>query len=298
MAPKILILGAGGLVGSELVARSAARGFEPVGLTRADCDITLPESLTRAFAGQTFAAVVNCAAYNAVDRAEAEPEVARLVNAVAAGNVAAAARAVSTAILHYSTDFVFDGERETPYLETDPPNPLSAYARSKALGDAAVARENPRHFILRVGCLYGAHGKGFGSTLIPRFRAGERVRADGERRIQPTWAGAVTEETLALLEAARVRAAEDCRFGLFHAMCHGETTWAGFAVELARLGGFDPRLVDAVATRSLGAPAQRPRYAVLENRALQAIGLDRMPAWQAALQGYLAEALGPGGQSP
>ena len=123
--------------------------------------------------------------------------------------------------------------------------------------------------------------------MARRLRAGERVRADGERRVQPTWARAVVDQTLALLPSDR--------FGLYHAMCHGETSWADFAVELARLAGFDPRLVEAAATESFRAPAQRPRYAVLENRALGALGLDRMPSWQTALQAYL-ETLE--GQSP
>jgi len=240
MSSKILILGAGGLVGSELVLRGAARGFEVSGRSRAECDITRPESVGRALAGQPFEAVVNCAAYNAVDRAESEAEAANLVNGAGAGYVAAAASAAARKIIHYSTDFVFDGRRSSPYVETDPPNPLSAYGRSKALGDEAVRTGNPRHFILRVGCLYGARGQGFGSTLARRLRAGERVRADGERRVQPTWARAVADQTLALLPSKR--------FGLYHAMCHGETSWADFAVELARLAGFNPRLVEAVAT--------------------------------------------------
>ena len=283
MVSRLLILGAGGLVGSELITLSAAEGFVPSGLSHADCDITLPESLRRSLAMGPFTAVVNCAAYNAVDRAEAEPEAANLVNCAGAGYAAAAARASSLPFVHYSTDFVFDGRRGSPYLETDHPNPLSAYARSKAMGDEAVRRANPRHFILRVGCLYGSGGKGFGSTLVARLRAGQRVKADAERRLQPTWGRAVARQTLALLGSDR--------FGLYHAMCHGETTWADFAVELARLAGFDPRLVDPVSTDELRAPAQRPRYAVLENRALGALGLDRMPTWQVALQGYL-EGLG------
>ena len=147
-------------------------------------------------------------------------------------------------VLHYSTDFVFDGRGERPYTEQDQPNPLSSYGRSKAAGDEAVRRANPRHFILRVGCLYGRAGNGFGSTLLRRLRAGERIRADGERQVQPTWARRVALQTLAVVDTER--------FGLYHAMCHGQTTWAAFGRELARLAGLNPALIDPTPPRTSG----------------------------------------------
>lgn len=282
-APPLLVLGAGGLVGTELRRLLAQRETPHAARTHAECDITSADAVTRVVAETKAAIVINCAAYNAVDRAESEPERALQVNRDGAAQVARAAQVV----VHFSTDFVFDGRADRPYLETDEPHPLSAYARSKLAGDLAVRAGNPNHYLLRVGNLYGRAGKGFGSTLLARLRRGERIKADGERRVQPTWGHAVADQTLALV-AARAP------FGLYHAMCHGESTWAEFARELARQAGYDHALVEAVPFAALGAPADRPRYALLENRALAALvgGADRMPLWRDALSSYLMEELG------
>jgi len=275
------VLGAGGLVGGALVRRL---GASAIGRTRAECDITDERAVRGAIAESGARVVVNCAAWNAVDLAERETEAARRANVDGPAIVARA----SERVVHFSTDFVYDGQKLGPYVESDPPSPLSAYARSKADGDAAVIAANPRHLILRVGCLYGARGSNFGSRLLARLRAGERVRADGERRVQPTWVGALVEQFVAILP--REDGADPaCGFGLFHAMCGGDTTWADFARELARQAGCDPALVEAVPADALALPAARPRHAVLANRALAARGLDRMPHWRDALSAYLDE---------
>ena len=279
----ILVVGASGLVGSELEALLGARGVPVATRGHGQCDITRPAEVERAVRETQASVVVNCAAYNAVDRAEQEPELAMRVNADGAGNVAKAA----PAILHYSTDFVFDGAKQSPYVETDEPRPLAAYARSKSAGDAAVRAANPRHWILRVGNLYGRAGKGFASTLLLRLRRGERVRTDGERQVQPSWGKSVAEQTFAMVTGGAPH-------GLYHAMCHGHTTWADWSRELARLAGCNPELIEAVQYDELALPAKRPRYAVLENRALAALGpgADRMPHWRDALRGFLQEELG------
>ncbi len=284
MNERMLILGAGGLMGFEIQRVARDQGLDVVAYDRAACDITSEVQVRGAITAAAAGVVINCAAYNAVDRAEVDVDRALLANAQGAACVAAAAEQV----VHFSTDFVFDGRKDSPYVEADPPRPISAYGRSKAAGDEAVQRANPRHVLLRVGCLYGAKGKGFGSTLLTRLRAGEQVKADAERRVQPTWGRHVAEQTLAIIGAHR--------HGLYHVMCHGDTTWAEFARECARLAGLDPRLVEGVRTDALLAAAPRPRYAVLENRALAALGLDRMPSWQEALTGYLGESLQGGAQ--
>ncbi|HVV52062.1 MAG TPA: sugar nucleotide-binding protein, partial [Polyangia bacterium] len=160
----------------------------------------------------------NAAAYTDVDGAEAAPELAQAVNGQGAENVARAARAIGAAVVHYSTDFVFDGTLERPYDERDPPSPQGAYARSKVAGDARVAAATPRHFIVRVGCLYGRGGRNFPSTVVRRLRAGETLRADRDRRVSPTW----------VREPARVSAAlaRTAFYGLYHCTAQGETTWA------------------------------------------------------------------------
>jgi len=281
IATPVLVLGAGGLVGTELGRLLDERKLAHVALSRVECDITDAAAVARAVAGAGAQLVINCAAYNAVDRAETDAAAAFRVNRDGAANVARAAPVV----VHYSTDFVFDGRAGRPYVETDPPGPLSKYAESKAAGDQAVRAAQPRHFILRVGNLYGRAGRGFGSTLLCRLRRGERLRADAERRVQPSWGRAVAEQTLALAQTGA--------FGLYHAMCRGETTWADFARELARQAGFDPDLIEPVGFDALGVAADRPRYALLENRALGALGagVDCMPDWRDALTAYLEEEL-------
>jgi len=280
IAGPILILGADGLLGFEIRRLLGERGDAHAGRSHAECDITSADAVARAVHETEARVVINCAAYNAVDRAESEPEKALEVNRNGAVNVA---RAAPLAV-HYSTDFVFDGKSTRPYVETDEPRPLSAYARSKLAGDVSVRGANPQHYLLRVGNLYGRAGKGFGSTLLLRLRRGERIKADAERRVQPTWGRTVADQTLALVAAG-------VPFGLYHLMCHGETTWAEFARELALQAGYDASLVDSVAFAELHTPADRPRYAVLENRALAELGpgWDRMPHWREALSSYLYE---------
>jgi len=278
----ILVVGAQGLVGSELAKLLEARGVAWAGRSHADCDISRAADVQREVRQTSARVVINCAAYNAVDRAEQEEAIALAINRDGARNVAQAA----PALVHYSTDFVFDGVKKAPYVESDAPHPLGAYGRSKSAGDEAVRASNPRHWLLRVGNLYGRAGKGFASTLLARLRRGERVRTDGERQLQPTWGRAVAEQTFALVTG-------DAPHGLYHVMCHGQTTWADWSRELARLGGCNPDLIDAVSYDALTLAAARPRYSVLENRALAALGpgADRMPHWRDALVAYLEEEL-------
>jgi dTDP-4-dehydrorhamnose reductase len=276
---SVLVLGARGLVGTEVTLLLERRGVAVETPSRAECDLAIPEAALRVASRAALA--INCAALNAVDKIETDPALratADLVNARAPGHIARVARRA----VHFSSDFVFDGTKDTPYVEEDVPAPLSAYGETKLAGDRAVLA-CPGGVVVRTGCLFGRAGRGFTSSLLPRLRAGERVRADAERRVRPTWAGALAEQTLAIAESEHA--------GLFHAMCSGETTWAGFARELARLAGFDPRLVEATPTAALASPAARPNNAMLDNARLARLGLDRMPRWEYALEAWLREQL-------
>ena len=172
---RVVVLGARGTLGLALCEQLPASGWSVAeALGHTDCDIR-DEGALRALFDRVRPAV---AAYTDVDRAETEPELAAAVNAAGASAVARAAEAVGAAVVHYSTDFVFDGESERPYEETDPPSPQGSYARSKVAGDAAVTAASTRHFIVRVGCLYGRDGRNFPSTIVRRLRKGETVRGD------------------------------------------------------------------------------------------------------------------------
>ena len=287
-APVALVLGAGGLVGGALCDQLGRAGWRAVAAPRAVCDIR-DGAAARALCRETRPAVVfNAAAYTNVDGAEADPDLARAVNAGGAEAAALAADEAGATFVHYSTDFVFDGEQERPYDERDPPSPQGAYARSKAEGDARVAAATPRHFIVRVGCVYGRGGRNFPSTLVRRLRAGEALRVDAERRVSPTWVREVAAVSIAL--------AATSHFGLYHCTAHGETTWADFARAIAGELRLPQARIQPVSDASLALAARRPRRAVLDKRMLRLRGLDGLLSpWDQALRAYVAEETGSEG---
>jgi dTDP-4-dehydrorhamnose reductase len=277
-----VVLGARGLLGTALGERLPAAGWRvAAAVGHADCDIS-DERAVRALLEATRPDVVfNAAAYTDVDGAESEPAIAEAVNAAGAENVARAAAAVGAAVVHYSTDFVFDGELERPYGEDDPPAPQGRYAASKAAGDARVAAAAERHFILRVGCLYGRGGRNFPSTIVRRLRAGETIRAHNDRLGSPTWVREVADVSAALARTAH--------HGLYHCTAQGETTWADFVRLAADILGVPADRVRGVSTAELPLKARRPRRAILDNRRLREHGLDGMSSWQDALRAFIVE---------
>jgi dTDP-4-dehydrorhamnose reductase len=279
--PVAVVLGARGLLGSALGLGLARAGWDvAAAAAHAECDIT-DATQVRELLGRTRpTAVFNAAAYTDVDRAEGDTDRVQAVNAAGAETVAAAAAEVGAAIVHYSTDFVFDGCSTRPYDERDPPSPQGRYARAKAEGDRLVVLANPRHFILRVGCLYGDGGRNFPSTIVRRLRAGETIRADRDRLASPTWVRDVVAVSAALAATAH--------HGLYHCTAHGETTWADFARLAADLVGVPAERVQAVAYADLPLKAPRPLRAILDNRALRAVGLDTLPPWPDALRAFCA----------
>jgi dTDP-4-dehydrorhamnose reductase len=280
--PLAVVIGAHGLLGSALRERLPAGGWRvAAAVGHADCDITDAPAVRALVESARPDVVFNAAAYTDVDRAESEPAAAEAVNATGAENVARAAAAAGAAVVHYSTDFVFDGELERPYVEADRPTPQGRYAVSKVAGDARVAAAAERHFILRVGCLYGRGGRNFPSTIVRRLRAGETIRAHNDRLGSPTWAREVADVSAAL--------ARTSHHGLYHCTSQGETTWADFARLAAEILGVPAARVQGVSTAELPLKAQRPRRAILDNSALRARGLDTLSTWQDALRGFIAE---------
>jgi dTDP-4-dehydrorhamnose reductase len=280
--PIAVVLGARGTLGAALCDELPRAGWRlAAALARAECDIRDEAAVRALFDRLRPTAVFNAAAYTDVDRAESEPDVAYAANATGAETVARAAAAAGAAIVHYSTDFVFDGELDRPYDERDPPSPQGSYAHSKIAGDDLVAAAAQRHFILRVGCLYGHGGRNFPSTIVRRLRAGETVRADRERLGSPTWVRDVARVSAAL--------AQTTFHGLYHCTAQGETSWADFARLAATTLGLPPERVEGVPTSALPMKAPRPRRAILDNRALRLRGLDTFPTWQDALRAFIVE---------
>ena len=229
---KVLVLGAGGRLGSAVVEEFASHA-EVVAPGRAALDITDDASVLARVAAESPDVIVNCAAYNAVDAAQDDPLTALNVNAFGVRALARAADAVDATLVHYSTDFVFDGETNRPYVESDRPNPQSVYAVSKLLGEWFAA-DAGRQYVLRVESLFGQgrNGQAGGSvaTIVARLKAGEEVPVFVDRTVSPTYVVDAAAATRAIIDGA-------LPFGLYHCVNSGQCTWWEFAEEAARAAG-------------------------------------------------------------
>jgi dTDP-4-dehydrorhamnose reductase len=289
---RILLTGANGQVGWEL-ARSLAPLGEVVGLDRSRLDLSQPDLLRETVRAIAPDVIVNAAAYTAVDRAESEPELARAINAIAPGVLAEEAQRLDAILVHYSTDYVFDGTKSEPYVETDPTNPLNVYGRTKLEGERAIGASGCRHLTLRTSWVYGAHGSNFLLTMLRLARERRAtLRIVDDQIGAPTWAREIAQATAALLArpALAARGAE----GLYHLTASRSTSWYGFAQaifgspEMARLGVVSPAL-EAIQTSAYKTPAQRPANSRLDcERLFSRAGL-RLAAWDTALARCLAE---------
>jgi dTDP-4-dehydrorhamnose reductase len=280
---RVLVTGAGGLLAAAIVREFAAADAAVVALEKRDLDLTHSEQVRKTIGEVRPDLVVNCAAFNDVDGAEDNAPAALAVNAFAVRTLARAAGDAGSAIVHFSTDFVFDGEQSRPYVEDDPPNPRGAYAASKLLGEW-FALEHPGAYVLRVESLFGQPGPGgsrAGSLdgIVRRIRAQEPTPVFVDRTITP---GYTTDIAAATRELATRRAAP----GLYHCVNAGEATWVDIAREAARLLDM-PLHMTPVTLESVALRARRPKYSALSTRKLAAAGIA-MPAWQDALSRHLA----------
>jgi dTDP-4-dehydrorhamnose reductase len=277
---RAVILGGTGLLGRHLVATLPEQGFTLAAVTggRADLDIADGDRVAALLAQHRPALVFNAAAYTDVDGAEDDPQRSERANALGPEVLARACLLQGCRLIHFSTDFVFDGESEQPYDESSPTSPQAVYARSKVDGEERALRADPRTQVLRVGCLYGRGGRNFPSQLLGRLREGVAIRADDERRVSPTWVGEVA--------ALTGRLARTEGRGIFHVTARGETTWAVFARTMAAWTGL-PSTVEAVRGTSLPLKAPRPRRSILVSRRLPEHGVAPMPPWKMQLHAYL-----------
>ncbi len=282
---RVLVAGAGGQLG-RTVARVLADGYDVMPLTRAELDITDDAAVRAAVADVHPGVIVNCAAYNAVDGAEDDPVAALEVNALGVRALAGAAAAIGATLVHYGTDFVFDGTASEPYGEDDPPNPLSVYAASKLLGEW-FARGARHYYVLRVESLFGggalapgADGRRLGSSLdriADALLAGREVRAFTDRVVSPSYVDDVAAATGSLLRAAPAQ-------GLYHCVGSGHATWFEVTQELAARLGVQPA-IRGITLDELELRAPRPRFCALSNRKLAAAGFE-MPHWRDAVARY------------
>ena len=281
-----LVTGAGGMLGRDVVTSLERRGEMTLALTRHHLDITDEAAVTAAVLGFGPDVIVNCAAWTAVDEAEAHEDEAFSANGLGARVLAAACAAAGARLIHVSTDYVFGGDASKPYAERDACLPRTAYGRSKLAGEKAVAELLPvSGFIVRTAWLYGAHGPNFVRTMIRLERDRETVDVVEDQRGQPTWTMDVADQIVALVRAGAAA-------GVYHATSSGETTWFGLAREVFRLLGADPRRVRPVASSAYPRPAPRPAYSVLGHGAWAGAGIKPIPDWRPRLeQGFCALAV-------
>jgi len=272
------ILGAGGQLG-EVMADELARSHEVIAASHADLDVTDATAVREAIATICPDVIINCAAYTNVDGAEQDPVTALAVNGLAVRTLARAAASIDATLVHYSTDFVFDGTREAPYVEDDAPNPRGGYAVSKLLGEWFAA-ETPRHYILRVESLFGGpRAKSSVDKLLDGITAGREVRAFSDRTVSPSYVEDVAQATARLLQ-------NRAPFGLYHCVNSGSTTWSTLARELAAIVDAPHAAIVDISMAEAALVAPRPQFATLSNAKLASVGVV-MPSWQDALRRYL-----------
>lgn len=279
MKPIAVITGASGQLGSAL-AEQLARDYDLIALSRRDLDVTDHQAVVRRIVPAAPAVILNASAYNNVDAAEDEAFTAFDVNAMAVRSLARAAEATGAVLVHYSTDFVFDGRSNRPYIESDDPAPLGVYGQSKLVGEW-MAASVPSHYVLRVESLFG--GPRTRSTIdgfVAALRDGREVRAFRDREVSPSFVDDVVMATRALLAGGAPR-------GLYHCVNSGHATWAEVGEEVAhRLEVRDPR-IERVSVHDVALRVARPQFAALDNSKLAAAGIA-MPDWRDALGRHIA----------
>lgn len=276
-ATKIAILGAAGQLGQELAALLP----DAVGFTRLNVDLARPESLVY-LREHRPAIVFNCAAYNLVDQAEAEPEAAFAVNTLGVRKLAEVCRDLDAVLVHFSTNFVFglDGFRPEPYRESDAPGPLSVYGVSKLAGEYFARQTCPKHFVIRTSGLYGSKGQGgkgtnFVKTMLRLAEEGKPIRVVDDQILTPTAAADLAEATLRLIE--------HCPYGLYHLTNGGQCSWFEFAQAIFEISGVKAD-VSPCTSAERPTPARRPEYSVLTSEHAAA---PKPRPWQDALRAYL-----------
>lgn len=280
--PRILVIGKNGQVGWEL-RRTLAVFADVTAVDYPEIDLTSPDSIRKWVRDSGANAIVNAAAHTAVDKAETDLERAMAINGTAPGILAEEARATGAWLVHYSTDYVFDGTANRPYVETDAPNPLGAYGRSKLAGDEAVHAADGRHLIFRLCWVYGLRGQNFLLTMQRLAREREKLRVVADQFGCPTWSRMIAGATsVAVRQVLDQKDSADLR-GVYHLCASTHTSWHGFADAIINLMPATERkctVVEAIPTSEYPLPARRPAWSVLSCEKLERTFGLRLPAWE------------------
>jgi dTDP-4-dehydrorhamnose reductase len=309
MKPLILLTGKNGQIGAELL-RLLPRVGEVIALGRDQLDLSNPSDIRRTIQEIRPRLIVNAAAYTAVDQAETDEAMAQAINSHAPGLMAAEARKIGAALVHYSTDYVFDGTKPAPYDEADSTNPLNAYGRTKLAGELAIRESGSDHLIFRTSWVYATRGNNFLLTILRLAASRDELRIVDDQAGAPTCASAVAAATTTILSGMRANNGNSFVFpepgGIYHMSAAGQTTWYEFAktilekVETAPHGlgwlaaatlgrPFKVQLVVPVSTREFGSRTRRPAYSVLSNSRLNRDFRVALPDWREQLQACFSE---------
>ncbi|MEV0091510.1 dTDP-4-dehydrorhamnose reductase [Streptomyces sp. NPDC050738] len=281
MSGTWLITGAGGMLGQDVLARLAGDGVQAVGLDRAALDITDAAAVRAALAEHRPAAVVNCAAWTAVDDAESREAEALAINGDGPRRLAEACAEQGVVLLQVSTDYVFAGDGEKPYAEDAPTGPRSAYGRTKLAGEEAVLELLPETgYVVRTAWLYGAGGPNFVRTMIKLEGIKDTLDVVDDQRGQPTWTADLADRLVRLGQGALAGTAPA---GVYHGTSSGETTWFGFTRAIFEALGADPERVRPTTSSAFVRPAPRPAYSVLGHDRWAAAGIEPIRDWSEAL---------------
>ena len=286
---KVLINGRHGQVSHELQRRLGVLG-ELIVLGREQLDLAQPDQIRRQVQNLRPDLIINAAAHTAVDLAESEPQAAFAINAIAPGILAEEALALDIPLIHYSTDYVFDGLKAGPYNEDDTPNPLGVYGKSKLAGEQAIKDVQGKHLILRTSWVYSNHGRNFLLTMQRLLQEKPELRVVADQIGAPTWTGTLANSTLALIEHWQAR--EVANWGIYHLTAQGETSWFGFAQaigEALRQQGKPCAALFPIPSSDYPTPAARPLNSRLDCSRLQRDWGVSQPDWQTALRECLTE---------
>jgi dTDP-4-dehydrorhamnose reductase len=280
---RVMIIGAAGQVGSDLTEALRDSQEQVIPLSRKDLDITVRPAVAEKLRQYAPDVILNCSVYHPVDECETHPENSFVVNAIAVRELGLAAKEIDAAVLHFSSDYVFDGQLGRPYHEDDPTSPVSVFGISKVGGEQLLRHALPRHYIIRTSGLYGLTGSrvkrgNFVETMLRLGRERGHVRVVNDLRMAQTNTRNLAKQVLALIRTEH--------YGTYHASDHGDYSWYEFALKIFEYSGLVVETTP-VSWREMPSVAPRPRYSVLENRHLRTLGLDQMQPIDVALQSYL-----------
>ena len=275
---KVLVTGITGQLGFDVMAELQRRNIETIGTARKDFDLTDEIGVEKFIKSHKPNAVIHCAAYTAVDKAEDEPELAMKVNGRATGIIAKTCKEIDAKMIYISTDYVFPGTGDAPYEVDDPKNPPNAYGRSKLAGEDAVIKCLDKYFIVRISWVFGVNGKNFVKTMLKLSETKERLTIVNDQIGSPTY----TADLAPLL----VDMVQTDKYGIYHATNEGFCSWAEFAAEIFRQAGVKTEVVP-IASSEYPTKAVRPLNSRLSKQKLDSAGFKRLPSWQDAVARYL-----------